>query len=154
VNVPADPPSPLTAEGIAFAEALLTSPFGEDRFNVTVPRSLLRSLLDAARAPDAGLRAALEQALDRFDKIGEHLKPDATDDDREMVAIQWWFGSEEVRAALASSPAPDTRHSISGFRDLIDASSPARAGLDERERIKEREYARGWNDGLAAKEKP
>jgi hypothetical protein len=61
------------------------------------------ALLEERRA----LREALEQALDRFDTIGEHLKPDATDDDREMVAIQWWFGSEEIRAALQAEPAQE-----------------------------------------------
>jgi hypothetical protein len=53
-----------------------------------------------ARANLAALVEALQQALERFDTIGEHLKPDATDDDRETVAINWWFGSEEIRAAL------------------------------------------------------
>lgn len=46
------------------------------------------------------LREALQQALDRFDAIGEHLKPDATDEDRHAVAQNWWFGSEEIRATL------------------------------------------------------
>jgi hypothetical protein len=53
-----------------------------------------------ARANLAALVEALQQALERFDTIGEHLKPDATDDDRETVAINWWFGSEELRTAL------------------------------------------------------
>src|SRR4029078_4766333 len=116
VNVPADPPSPLTAEGIAFAEALLTSPFGEDRFNVTVPRSLLRSLLDAARAPDAGLRAALETYGDHpsscdvwLDGSGRPSADDPSCDPRQPHRGRGLFQHEPSAPCVVcdrSSPAP------------------------------------------------
>lgn len=64
----------------------------------------LLDALDAERSRSAALlavaEAALRQAGDRFEVMGRHMKPDATDEDREALATNWWFGSEEIRATL------------------------------------------------------
>jgi hypothetical protein len=57
-------------------------------------------------APDALLREALEQALDRMQTAFDRITPNGGDEFHtpEGVAQSLWFGMEEVRAALSATP--------------------------------------------------
>jgi len=103
-DLPADPPSPLTAA----IHEWFTNYDGCEHFDkghgayamcedpdVGVPIKALPAILDAARAPDAGLRAAATRLVDAIDGLMPSLRP------KRVEAL-----SREVRAALASSPAP------------------------------------------------
>jgi hypothetical protein len=114
--LPADPPSPLTAEEIermrardrewsAMVPTDFLPTWSQERladayFVACLDRHWLLATLDAARAPDAGLRAAVETYLKALDGPGYTDTPPPSD----------WISEEEaeqrLRAALASSHAP------------------------------------------------
>jgi hypothetical protein len=52
-------------------------------------------------------REALEQALDRMERVWEHLGLNQSDNDREIVAQELWFGKEEARELLEGAPNAD-----------------------------------------------
>ena len=107
--LPADPPSPLTTRaGTRLNDFLASLPPSAERTQALVDVNILltetNAALDAARVPDAGLRARIQRLVDEGPQWSPH--PDIRDrvpDDSEWgkatVAVA------DLRAALASSPA-------------------------------------------------
>jgi hypothetical protein len=126
---PADPPSPLTERlEVVLQEAFRGGYVPELPIDLIVERLIDSGVtLDAARAPDAGLRTALEEMVAAYS-----AKPDTDEIDhpegltKEQVELAWslWDLRQvkalgAARAALASSPAPagldDLRAALKGL---------------------------------------
>jgi len=125
--IPADPPSPLTAEEIAMVRAASPDPASFT--------ARLLATLDVARASDAGLRAAILAI-----PTPKRYENDANGNWFTTDMEYGWDCAIEAAAALASSPAPaglDVERLAEAITRAIPVGYPIR------------DYVRAGADGIA-----